>query len=384
MSNVLIPGGAGGGIYSEDVTAGAADVLKGRTTITSDSNDEIINGTMPDNRTRTSNGSVPGMSSHPSVATRPGYNLQIQPDTSGIRGIHIAPPPGYYDGQSYVNYPASELGDAQAAHVQQGVTYTSAAGLKLAGGMPVWHNPSTNAITVYNNESGVWDDAHLGRGRGIIARLYNGAKVDADWAFIPAPDMRPENIRQGKTIAGMAGTMVDYGAGRVVFRDATFDGTLVLGVARATYQYAIDNSAVIDPAKPFFATINNHAGSPYPPEQRTVFRHSLNLTPFRRMRIQYRCNGRESSGTGREAWVSMGVRFWRPGDKHQIAYRQYFRHTTYDQIGWNEYPWEWAEVDLSDVNEQVFVVHECQALHTGGDTYTMKADCDIAYIELIN
>ena len=36
-----------GGTYSEDVTASKADVLEGKSTITSDSNDEVVQGTMP-------------------------------------------------------------------------------------------------------------------------------------------------------------------------------------------------------------------------------------------------------------------------------------------------------------------------------------------------
>ena len=38
---------SGGGVSSSDVTATVADVLKGKRTITSDSNDEVVEGTMP-------------------------------------------------------------------------------------------------------------------------------------------------------------------------------------------------------------------------------------------------------------------------------------------------------------------------------------------------
>ena len=46
MSEVLMSGGAGG-IDSSDVTAAKSDVLEGKSTITSDSNDEVVQGTMP-------------------------------------------------------------------------------------------------------------------------------------------------------------------------------------------------------------------------------------------------------------------------------------------------------------------------------------------------
>ena len=47
MSEVLIPIGGGGGMSSDDVTASRKDILQGKTTVTSDSNDEIMEGTMP-------------------------------------------------------------------------------------------------------------------------------------------------------------------------------------------------------------------------------------------------------------------------------------------------------------------------------------------------
>ena len=45
MEAILIKGG-GGGVTSDDVTAKANDVLKGTSTLTSDSNDEVTEGTL--------------------------------------------------------------------------------------------------------------------------------------------------------------------------------------------------------------------------------------------------------------------------------------------------------------------------------------------------
>ena len=47
MSEVLIPIGGSGGMSSDEVTASRKDILQGKTTVTSDSNDEIMEGTMP-------------------------------------------------------------------------------------------------------------------------------------------------------------------------------------------------------------------------------------------------------------------------------------------------------------------------------------------------
>ena len=46
MSEVMIPV-RGGGTSSDDVTALRSNVLQGKTTVTSDSDDEIVEGTMP-------------------------------------------------------------------------------------------------------------------------------------------------------------------------------------------------------------------------------------------------------------------------------------------------------------------------------------------------
>ena len=47
MGKILIPGSSGGGITSDDVTAGKAQVLQGYKTVTNDSDDEAIEGTIP-------------------------------------------------------------------------------------------------------------------------------------------------------------------------------------------------------------------------------------------------------------------------------------------------------------------------------------------------
>lgn len=47
MADCILVGGGGGGTLSEDVTASKADVLAGKRTVTTDSGDEVVEGTMP-------------------------------------------------------------------------------------------------------------------------------------------------------------------------------------------------------------------------------------------------------------------------------------------------------------------------------------------------
>lgn len=51
MGLAFIEGGGGGGVTSDDVTASRADILSGKRDIASDSGDEIVEGTMPNNGT---------------------------------------------------------------------------------------------------------------------------------------------------------------------------------------------------------------------------------------------------------------------------------------------------------------------------------------------
>ena len=51
MGKILIPGSFGGGVTSGDVTASKAQVLQGYRTITSDSDDEVVEGTIPNRGT---------------------------------------------------------------------------------------------------------------------------------------------------------------------------------------------------------------------------------------------------------------------------------------------------------------------------------------------
>ena len=147
---ILIRNGGDAGISSNELTAVAGYVLTGRTYVGKDSNDEIATGTMPDNSTLTSNGTVPGINSvYPNVPTRDGEFLQIQTDTSGNLRLNICPPQGYYPGggASYVGRPAGELGWAQSHEVLPGATFTSANGIGITGTMPKPLNSSNITLT---------------------------------------------------------------------------------------------------------------------------------------------------------------------------------------------------------------------------------------------
>ena len=114
-----------------------ANVLKDKTFSNASGINKI--GTMPDNSTTTSNGTVPGInSSYPNIPIRPGSNLQMGVNTDGVKQLAIEPPQGYYPGggSSYIGVDADDLGDAVASDVVSGKTFTSESGIEVVGTMP--------------------------------------------------------------------------------------------------------------------------------------------------------------------------------------------------------------------------------------------------------
>lgn len=172
--NGFITGNTLFGIPSSNFgTVSTGNVLKDQTF--SSSNGLKISGTMPDNSTRTSNGSVPGISSsYSNVPTREGQNLQLQKDTNGIARINLGVPTGYYPGpgNSYINRPASDFGTVSASNVRSGQTFTSTAGIKVTGTMSVQSAISFSAAaTSYNTIRISWKNPAKGPWQGVFIQM---------------------------------------------------------------------------------------------------------------------------------------------------------------------------------------------------------------------
>lgn len=172
----------------------------------------------------------------------------------------------------------------------------------VQGAIPRWVGTHGDVVTAHNvpnyGQGFAWDDTTpLKRGRGIIVGIPNGHFIQgANWAFLPSPNLYPWNIREGVNIHGIVGTMKDTNAGRVVFNNATFDGTIASGVANkgfyvnnVYYAYSLNQNygyagignggmnfnQVID-----YATRSKRIGC--------MLSHSIDLTPFRQIIVDYR------------------------------------------------------------------------------------------------
>lgn len=159
----------------------------------------------------------------------------------------------YYrpDGNPHVEANASELGNAVKESVLQWQTASSQHGINFQGTIPRWICNTGDVISAVDTHGFVWDDSTgANRGRGIVSKIANGHYIQgANYVFLPSPNLYPHNIRQGVNINGIVGTMPDYSTGRTVFNGATFDGTLLLGVAnkdffigRDYYANSLDNN----------------------------------------------------------------------------------------------------------------------------------------------
>ena len=144
--NYTIPKGYhdGNGIIAvgalSDQTPGSAvasQILLGKTAWV---NGNQITGEMLDNTGINTNGSVPGVSvDNPTIPTREAESMLMCNDSYGVNRFHICPPPGYYQGggNSFINRPASEFGNATVNKVLNGYTFTSENGIKITGNVQV-------------------------------------------------------------------------------------------------------------------------------------------------------------------------------------------------------------------------------------------------------
>lgn len=273
------------GVDTDEVTARASDVLTGKTTI--DDEGEVVNGTMPDNSTRTSNGNMPALSTADlHRPTRPADYFVASIDTDGNKVFNICPPKGYYPGndtnnlgQSFVNVPISTFGTARQNQVLNGISFTSENGFRISGTIPriandtqsPLHGPASsshyrvhlpsngyyenndnrpyvlvNLEQICNNlgvdTSKMLDTLQIGTRRGTVAA--RGDVQDTSWVWLdssigrvivsfPEGYYRRSNENNAPRIRIPLETVLkSLGIGpKVAFNGATFDGTLISGVA---------------------------------------------------------------------------------------------------------------------------------------------------------
>ncbi len=161
---------AGGGVGSDDVTALKSHVLRGFTTITSDSNDEITEGTITTVNTKDNNYMI-------GVVSSSGLYWDTQRQ---ILTVHLPFQNAYYyreDNSPQVSVKFDDLGTAQPYEVVAGVTFTSKNGLKISGTIPNRGGEST-ALNVW------WENGNLmtAFNEGVYGRHHDDTNNSWRWS----------------------------------------------------------------------------------------------------------------------------------------------------------------------------------------------------------
>lgn len=416
--------GSTGGTYSEDVTATKVDVLAGKTALTADSNDEAVEGTMQ--LLKTDNFDVPFYRLAHQRADVIGQGIAIDSPGHG-RGLAISVKPP--DGKKYALDNNTELvfkpepdlrpenirGDKRIANIQGSIHIWDVARSGYGDMLYAW------------NDEGHYIDHPVG-GRGLIVRVGNGYIIEnANWVFLKAPTLLPWNIRKGVNVLGVEGTLPDYSAGRVAFNGATFDGTLLSGVANADRgirfgqvyaqgnisfgngQFFVNHSekfkylGIRDGGLRFSITAQGDGNFSYE-SIAAFFAHSVNLAPFRKIKVggvilsgsyQKRTNKNDLSqiqfGLVAVSKKNVSKRVFPQQYNYVVDLNNGYKavHVSFADGAHDDKGQEhsrlagqqlWAEVDVSGINEQCFMF-----VYAGGTSfYPLSAEVVINSIEFIN
>ena len=213
----------------------------------------------------------------------------------------------YYrdDNVPHVETDSSKFGTAGADSVLQWQTASSQHGINFQGTIPRWICNTGDVISAFSNpnygQGFAWDDTYANRGRGIVVSVPNGHFIQgANWVFLSAPFLKSENIRENVNMFGIPGGMKDYGAGRVAFRNATFDGVLISGVANKGFILRgiprflnFKNTSngylgIQDGGMKFLNFYGGNTRQVSAPDVGCVLAHSINLSPFRYIKVGYK------------------------------------------------------------------------------------------------
>lgn len=302
----------------------------------------------------------------------------------------------YYraDGHPHCCIPAEALGTAQADSVLEWQTATSQHGVKFNGAIRRWVSNTGHVITAVNGEGFAWDDTLAGRGRGIVSKIPNGWYIQgAEYVFLSSPNLYPQNIRAGVNINGITGTMPDYSTGRVVFNGATFDGTLLLGVANKDFHigrdyYPLKLSDGYGYTGIYGGGINLALSTSMPSikgrQIGCVMSQSVNLAPFNRIAIYWKFNGTIKNGAyfNFKAFVALASSVQRgifysgssPIDGFSM-YRKEIFMTDQTQVSY---------IDVGDINEHVFLGFYASANVINRDRDLLNGSIQITRIDFLN
>lgn len=447
---------SGGGITSDDVTAGKAQVLQGYRTITSDSNDEVAEGEI-ENRGNivdtvsfenaywdlkflarieqgfySQNGQWKPCVAIPYavMANVAGVDANKMLDSltiAGVRGtvhtygawnnasevvnatwenkVHVRFEEGYYpkDGNykpaaivpydvlaNAIGIDASKMLNSLSVLGKRGqikTVDTAESNYRInkstSFGIDNWTNPSNPVFYV--------DFPH---GSAYYTRPDGHPHVCID--AVNLGDVTPDKVMRGFTATSkngvrFAGTMSDYSSGRVVFNGATFDNVLVSGVAaknfyfnRELYSYIIANGYGYAGIYGGGMNLSLRTTSPELRGRKIgcILSQSNNLTPFRRIVVDYRTTGSISGNPTISfyAFIAPSRALVREGVEFNGARVDGFSQMSV-QVMASERQGQLV-IDISNINEQAFLGFYASANASGAESFS--GTIQITKIEFFN
>ena len=389
MAKALIMSGGVGGVTSDDVTAKKWHVVQGFTALTSDSGDEPANGELANK----GNGGAPNGVICPEMFY---YTLE---------GAYVArfDAGAYYNtgerGQwkPYVSVPVWMA--KQATNYRPEKTLSDTVTCQERGTVKMIDTKLNNYTNNQARNMGIdygrgklWME--LGHGNAYYYRDDNVPHVETDSANLG--DVTADKVMRGFTATSkngvkFAGTMPDLQSGRTVFNGATFDNELVSGVAtksfhfnRELYSYQIANGYGYSGIYGGGMNLSLRTTSPELRGRKIgcILSQSNNLTPFRRIVVNYRTTGSISGNpvinfyafiAPSRALVREGVEFngARVDGFSQIS-TQIMASTRQGQL----------VIDTSNINEQAFLGFYASANASGAENF--NGAIQITRIEFIN
>ena len=149
--------------------------------------------------------------------------------------------------------------------------------------------PSQNQMTFAND---CWWNASSGLGARMSPAYAAASSGSNPYVYVPPTNVRntlgitAANIRSGVSIAGVTGTLVDYGASRTVFNNGAFDGVYVTGMSQnwKTYRSSllynpVNNNIAYEQMSTFSTkkTLGQYINA--------CFNYTINLTPFKSITV---------------------------------------------------------------------------------------------------
>ena len=298
MAKALLMSGGVGGVTSDDVTAKRWHVVQGFTALTSDSGDEPANGELANK----GNGGAPNGVICPEMFYYTSENAYVARFDAGA----------YYNtgerGQwkPYVSVPIWMAKQATNYHPEKTlsdtVTCQERGTVKMIDTkLNNYTNNQARNIGIDYSRGKLWME--LGHGNAYYYRDDNTPHVEIDSTNFG--DVTADKVMRGFTATSknglkFAGTMPDLQSGRTVFNGATFDNELVSGVAsksfyfnRELYRYQIANGYGYAGVYGGGMNLSLRTTSPELRGRKIgcILSQSNNLTPFKRIVVDYRTTG---------------------------------------------------------------------------------------------